>query len=214
MDNLVDKVLGTPTTVTLQELLGASTMASKKILDYLCVTRPTQHISENINSLEKSYLLNHDKPAMVNPKTNHQLYNLLDARLVNLTVSFKNGHVVNALIDPGSELDIMGHETWLQTSKPMDRRTTTLMRGASNHVTNLQGKCFNVDLTSGNFKTTSDFGLEMSHSRSYVDNHGKFKTRSISKNRTAVPGYLIELYLAKQSGKYVLSQHKTPLTMA
>ena len=31
------------------------------------------------------------------------------------------------------------------------------MQDASNHVTNLQGKCFNVDLMSGNFKTTSDF---------------------------------------------------------
>ena len=127
VDNLVDKVLGTPTTVTLRKLLGASPTASKKILDYLRVTRPTQHISENINSLEKLYFLDHDKPAMVNPKTNRPSYNPLDARLVNLTVQFKNGHVANALIDPGSELDIMGHETWLQTSEPMDRRTTTLM---------------------------------------------------------------------------------------
>ena len=138
MDNLVDKVLGTPMTVTLQELLGASTMASKKILDYLHVTHPTQHIAaENITSLEKSYLLNHDKPAMLNPQTNHPSYNPLDACLVNLTVQSKNGHVVNALIDPGSELDIMGHETWMQTSEHMDRRTNMLMRDASNHVTNL-----------------------------------------------------------------------------
>ena len=94
---------------------------------------------------------------MVNPKTNHPSYNLLDAHSVNLTVQFKNGHVANALIDPDSELDIMGHETWLQTSKPMDRHVNTLMRDGSNHVTNLRGKCFNVNLTSGNFKTTSDF---------------------------------------------------------
>ena len=127
VDNLVDKVLGTPTTVTLRELLGTSPMASKKILDYLHVTRPTQHISENVNSLEKSYFLNHDKPAMVNPKTNCPSYNPLDACLVNLTVQFKNGHVANALIDPGSEFDIMGHETWQQTSKPIDRCTTMLM---------------------------------------------------------------------------------------
>ena len=57
---------------------------------------------------------------MVNHKTNRPSYNPLDARLVNLTVQFKNGHVTNAHIDPGSELDIMGHETWLQTSEPMD----------------------------------------------------------------------------------------------
>ena len=94
---------------------------------------------------------------MVNPKTNRPSYNPLDACLVNLTVQFKNGHTANALIDPGSELNIMGHETWLQTSEPMDRRTTTFMRDASNHVTNLRGKCFNVDIMSGNFKTTSDF---------------------------------------------------------
>ena len=138
MDNLVNKVLGTPMTVTLCELLGASPTASKKILDYLCVTCPTQHIAaENVNSLEKSYLLNHDKPAMLNPKTNHPSYNPLDTWLVNLTVQFKNGHVANALIDPGSELDIMGHKTWMKTSKPMDRCTNTLMQDASNHVTNL-----------------------------------------------------------------------------
>ena len=88
----------------------------------LCTLQcPTQHIAaENVNSLEKSYLLNHDKPAIVNPKTNCPSYNPLDIHLVNLTVQFKNGHTVNALIDPGSELDIMGHETWLQTSEPMD----------------------------------------------------------------------------------------------
>ena len=45
VDNLVDKVLGTPTTVTLRELLGTSPTASKKFLDYLRVTRLTQHIS-------------------------------------------------------------------------------------------------------------------------------------------------------------------------
>ena len=44
---------------------------------------------------------------MLNPKTNCPSYNLLDAWLVNLTVQFKNGHVANALIDLGSELDIM-----------------------------------------------------------------------------------------------------------
>ena len=38
VDNLVNKVLGTPTTVTLRELLGTSPTASKKILDYLRVT--------------------------------------------------------------------------------------------------------------------------------------------------------------------------------
>ena len=137
VDNLVDKVLGTATTVTLCELLGTSPTASKKIQDYLCVTQPTQHISENVNSLEKSYLLHHNKPVMLNPKTNHPTYNPLDTHLVNLTVQFKNGHVANALIDPGSELDIMGHETWLQTSEPVDRCVNTLMQDASNHVTNL-----------------------------------------------------------------------------
>ena len=38
VDNLVDKVLGTPMTVTLCKLLSTSPMASKKILDYLPVT--------------------------------------------------------------------------------------------------------------------------------------------------------------------------------
>ena len=53
VDNLVNKVLGTPMTVTLCELLGTSPTASKKILDYLCITRPTQHIAaENVNSLK------------------------------------------------------------------------------------------------------------------------------------------------------------------
>ena len=102
-------------------------MASKKIQDYLRVTQLTQHISENVNSLEKSYLLDHDKPAVLNHKINHPSYNPLDAHLVNLTVQFKNGHVANVLIDPGSELDIMGHETWMQTSEPMDRHINTLM---------------------------------------------------------------------------------------
>ena len=155
MDNLVNKVLGTATTITLHELLGTSPTASKKIQDYLCVTRLTQHIPENINSLEKSYLLNHDTLAMLNPKTNRPSHNPLDARLVNLTVQFKNGHVTNALIDPGSELNIIGHETWIKTSEPMERCINILMQDASNHVTNLQGKCFNVDLS--NIRKLQDY---------------------------------------------------------
>ena len=67
---------------------------------------------------------------------------------------------------------------------------------------------------SGNFKTTSDFWVGNVQFEIYVDNHGKFETRSISKNGTMVPGYHIELYPAKQSGKYALSQHKTPPTTA
>ena len=62
--------------------------------------------------------------------------------------------------------------------------------------------------------TLPTFGLETSHLRSYVDDHGKFETRSILKNGTTVPGYHIELHPAKQSGKYALSPHKTQLRTA
>ena len=158
MDDLVKKLLGTATTVTLQELLGASPMASKKIQDYLCVTCLTQHIAaEHVNSLEKSYLHNQANPAALNPQTNCPSYNLLDSWLVNLTVQFKNDHLMNPLIDLRSELDIIGHKTWLNTGEPMDRHTHMLMCNASNHVMNLWGKCFCVELASGNNKSTSDF---------------------------------------------------------
>ena len=127
----MDKVLGTPTTVTLQELLGTSPVASKKIQDYLRVTRSSQNIQkDSVNFLDVSPL---------NPQINRPVFNPHDAKLVNLQVKFKNGQTANALIDPGSELDIMGNSTWRESGQPMDIRTNTLMRDASNHLTNLKG---------------------------------------------------------------------------
>src|SRR6266481_2343248 len=151
MDSLMDKVLGTPTTVTLRELLGASPTASKKIQDYLRVTRSAQNVQkDSVNFLDMSPL---------NPQINRPEYNPHDAKLVNLQVKFKNGQTANALIDPGSELDIMGNSTWMESGQPMDIRTNTLMRDASNHLTNLRGRCFDIELMAGNFITTSDFWI-------------------------------------------------------
>src|SRR6266481_40775 len=89
MDSLMDKVLGTPTTVTLRELLGASPVASKKIQDYLRVTRSAQNVQkDSVNFLDMSPL---------NPQINRPEYNPHDAKLVNLQVKFKNGQTANAL---------------------------------------------------------------------------------------------------------------------
>ena len=65
--------------------------------------------------------------------------------------------MANALIDPGSELDIMSYNMWMHTQQPMDSCTSTLMQDASNHLTDLKGQCFDVELSTGNFVTTSDF---------------------------------------------------------
>jgi len=46
VDTLVDKVLATPTTITLGELLGAAPMASKKVSDYLRITHPSKLIQK------------------------------------------------------------------------------------------------------------------------------------------------------------------------
>src|SRR5882724_10119152 len=46
VDTLIDKVLATLTTITLGELLGAAPMASKKVSDYLRITRPSKFIQK------------------------------------------------------------------------------------------------------------------------------------------------------------------------
>ena len=51
----------------------------------------------------------------------------------------------------------MGNSTWMESGQPMDIRTNTLMRDASNHLMNLKGRCFDVELMAGNFVMTSDF---------------------------------------------------------
>src|SRR6266481_6201763 len=143
----MDKVLGTPTTVTLRELLGASPAASKKIQDYLRVTRSAQNVQkDSVNYLDMSPL---------NPQINRPVFNPHDTKLVNLQVKFKNGQTTNTVIDPGS--DIVGNSTWRDAGQLMDIRTNTLMWDASNHLTNLKGRCFDIELTAGNFVTTSDF---------------------------------------------------------
>jgi len=67
MDELVAKVLATPTTITIRELLGASPPTSKKIQEYLRITRPSQRNPENVNYL--------DKPTNLNPQEHRPTFN-------------------------------------------------------------------------------------------------------------------------------------------
>jgi len=151
VDTLVDKVLATPTTITLGELLGAAPMASKKVSDYLRITRPSKFI-------QKEELVK-DKPLVgtqVNAVKESDIP-LQDAKLIKLRLSFTNGHTEDALIDPGSEMDIMNQDTWIKSQAPMTYTTRTAMRDAGDHLTSLDGRCDNLTLTSGNLVTTSNF---------------------------------------------------------
>jgi len=56
-------------------------------------------------------------------------------------MSFTNGHTEEALIDPGSEMDIMNQATWIKSQAPMTYTTRTAMRDAGDHLTSLDGRC-------------------------------------------------------------------------
>src|SRR5467141_3148541 len=149
--SLIDKVLETPTTITLRELLGAAPMTSKKIQDYLRITRPSKFI-------QKEELVNDKVPerAQVNSVRESE-YQPQDAKLIKLRLSFTNGHMEEALIDPGSEMDIMNQATWIKSQAPMTYTTRTAMRDAGDHLTSLDGRCDDLILKSGNLVTTSNF---------------------------------------------------------
>jgi len=151
LESLVDKVLATPTTITLRDLLGASPTASKKVADYLRITRPSKFIRQEEPVKDVAPV-----GTQVNIVKDSE-YHKQDAKLIKLQLCFSNGHKEDALIDPGSEMDIMNQETWIKSQVPMTYTTRAAMRDAGDHITSLDGLCDNLTLTAGNLVTTSNF---------------------------------------------------------
>jgi hypothetical protein len=141
MDTFVEKILATPITVTLSEALGSSPLTTKKIQEYLRFTRPDQFSKKTPSTVAVNAVrLGHPQ----------------DARLILVTISFENGHQVDAVIDSGSEIDIMNRTTWVQSRIPIDRTLKKVMRDAGQHENVLEGRCANVNLMIGNLKTNTD----------------------------------------------------------
>ena len=62
-----------------------------------------------------------------------------DAKLIKLCLSFSNGHTEDALIDPGSKMDIMNQDTWIKSQAPMMYMTRSAMCNPGDHLTSLDG---------------------------------------------------------------------------
>src|SRR5882672_9669765 len=87
-------------------------MTSKKIQDYLHITRPSKFIWQELvnDKVPKRAQVNSIRESEYQPQ---------DAKLIKLRLSFTNGHTEEALIDPGSEMDIMNQATWIKSQAPM-----------------------------------------------------------------------------------------------
>jgi hypothetical protein len=139
-DQFFQKICDTPITITLSEALGSSPFMSKRMREYLQLTRVSQtnNVGE-VNSIGKA--------ASFHPH---------DARLISIRMNFDNNHTVDTLIDCGSELDIINKNTCIKSQIPIDTSLHTYMRDAGLHDTLMEGRCHNVNLTAGNLVTTTD----------------------------------------------------------
>lgn len=157
VNTLVKKVLGTPLSISLGDFLGSSPHCSKIIKEYLTVTRPTTLASAEKAPVGKANLISN--PSDSHPLDTHRLHTQHDDRptvLIQLKVSFDNGVTTKALIDPGSEMDMINVETWMAMQTPMDPSAKLVMEDAGSHLLPMQGVCRNVKMKTGDLSTTAD----------------------------------------------------------
>jgi hypothetical protein len=82
-----------------------------------------------------------------------------DANLIQFKLRLDSGTIVNALIDTGSELDIISEELCKENQLPVDRTVRRIMRDAGGHDNILHGCCLNVNLSTNGLKTKADLWL-------------------------------------------------------
>jgi hypothetical protein len=142
MDKLVANVLSTPLTISLSELLGASPQCSKQVLDYLRITRPKTYATDvaKVFNVKK---LNNGLPSS-------------DDRLIQLKVTFDNGTIAEAVVDPGSQLDVISKDLWYALQLPIDLISQVCMEDAGSGRTEMYGLCHDVNLTTGNLQTNTN----------------------------------------------------------
>jgi hypothetical protein len=130
MDEVFQKLCKTPVTISLQEVFGSSPTMAKKMQDYLRLTRSQKSAEGQVNEIGRPM-------PMFNPPK---------SQLIMLPMKFNNGLSVNALIDPGSELDIIHRTACIKARLPIDTNETTYMRDAGQHDTKMDGICRKVKL--------------------------------------------------------------------
>jgi hypothetical protein len=178
VDSMVKKVMQTSITLTLRELLGSAPDVSKQIHEYMKLTRPkVDHAFYANLPIPNPYYeemqdtdLNYDCDTESNGSVNHinsgavaaitpgdksLAFHRQDARLICIKMQFPNGLMVNAVIDSGSELDIVKDSVYEQTGLPIDMTESTMMNDINQNKKMLQGRLHNVKLTSGTLVTTT-----------------------------------------------------------
>ena len=78
------------------------------------------------------------------------------ARLIQVKVKVDNGTELTALIDCGSQIDILNSQSHLSTQIPMDKTVSTVMRDAGQRDTSLHGRCYSVNIYLGELQTVTD----------------------------------------------------------
>ncbi|KIJ31639.1 hypothetical protein M422DRAFT_53307 [Sphaerobolus stellatus SS14] len=151
-EEFMKKLLSQYVSVTSSELLGSSTIVSKKMQEYLRLTRP--QLTNLMEEEEESF----QTPRMVN----NMQYHHTDSRLICIKAKFDNG------------LDIMNPKAYLTSGNPMDRTNSITMRDAGQYETKLEGRCHGVNLYLGNLKTTTDLWL-------YLEDPGREEMESMWK---------------------------------
>lgn len=175
---MVKKVMLTPVTLTLRELLGSAPDVLKQIHDYMKLTRPKldhafyanlpipspyyqemQDTDSHYDTESKSqgYVnqISSGTIAAVTPNDKSLAFHHQDARLICIKMRFSNGLTVNAVIDSGSELDIVKDSIYEQTGLPIDMTESTMMNDINQNKKVLQGRLHNVKLTTGTLVTTT-----------------------------------------------------------
>ena len=133
---VVNKLLNTPVTMSVGEVLGTSKEVAAKLNDLL--------------KYRQAKTLTDTQPAEAN------LVSKAKASLIRVPMSC-NGTNIEFVLDTGSEINVLSYDTWKNLRIPIDKTKGGRIKDANGGIGHLLGRVDNVPLEVGHIRTIGDF---------------------------------------------------------
>jgi hypothetical protein len=130
---LMDKFLQTPITISIQELLGGSSQFSKAMIEMLKITRVPKDITATAYHIEQD-----------------------NSQLICIRCQFDNGEVADTIVDTGSQLNVMDRSIANISGMPINKTKQMIMRDAGHGSTQMDGQINNLSIRVGQVETKAD----------------------------------------------------------
>jgi len=125
---LVDRLLKAPITMEVGDIMGLAPFIGKRVADMLRVQRPSKPVATTASAI---------------------------APLIYIPITV-DGVKFDAIVDSGSQLDLMSTETFEKLRVPINPSKKIVMNGVNGHPSMLEGLCENTIIRCGGVETISD----------------------------------------------------------